>query len=90
MGVGRLLSLRSQRTSLLPHLQPASEEFRRLWALYDARPSRGELKRFSHQVAGELSLRRQAFAVGGAEQQVLIVYQSVLGSASEDALRRLV
>ncbi|WP_194915496.1 helix-turn-helix domain-containing protein [Catenulispora rubra] len=66
-----------------------SEDFRRLWAHHDARPSRDELKRFVHPEVGELSLRRQALTVGGAEQQVIIVYQAAPGSRSADALARL-
>jgi hypothetical protein len=38
---------------------------------------------------GELALRRQALTVGGAEQQVIIVYQAAPGSPSEAALARL-
>ena len=64
-------------------------DFLRLWARHDARPSRDELKRFAHPVVGELSLRRQALTVGGAEDQVIIVYQAVPGSPSADALARL-
>ncbi|MGO4431673.1 XRE family transcriptional regulator, partial [Streptomyces sp. MCAF7] len=56
---------------------------------HDARPSRDELKRFAHPVVGELALRRQALTVGGAEQQVIIVYQAVPGSPSAAALARL-
>jgi transcriptional regulator with XRE-family HTH domain len=67
----------------------ADEDFGRLWARHDARPARDELKRFAHPVVGELALRRQALTVGGAEQQVIIVYQAVPGSPSEAALARL-
>jgi transcriptional regulator with XRE-family HTH domain len=67
----------------------ADEDFRGLWARHDARPSRDELKRFAHPAVGELALRRQALTVGGAEQQVIIVYQAVPGSPSEAALARL-
>ncbi|MDC2960521.1 helix-turn-helix transcriptional regulator [Streptomyces gilvifuscus] len=74
--------------SLVAELEE-SDDFRRLWARHDARPSRDELKRFVHPVVGELSLRRQALTVGGAEQQVIIAYQAAPGSASEAALGRL-
>ncbi|MGW1752176.1 MmyB family transcriptional regulator [Streptomyces sp. NPDC002092] len=67
----------------------ADEDFRRLWSRHDARPARDEHKRFVHPVVGELALRRQALTVGGAEQQVIIVYQAVLGSPSAAALARL-
>jgi transcriptional regulator with XRE-family HTH domain len=82
--------LRDAQTVRLVEELETSEEFRRLWALHDARPSRDELKRFAHPVVGEMSLRRQALTVGGAEQQVIIVYQAEPGSASEEALSRLV
>ena len=78
-----------QTARLIAELE-TSEEFGRLWAKHDARPSRDELKRFAHPDVGELSLRRQALTVGGAEQLVIIVYQAAPGSASADALARLV
>ncbi|MEU3957978.1 XRE family transcriptional regulator, partial [Streptomyces achromogenes] len=64
-------------------------EFRRLWLRHEARPARDELKRFTHPVVGGLVLRRQALTVGGAEQQVIIVYQATAGSPSEAALAAL-
>ncbi|WP_406172329.1 hypothetical protein OIE52_41920 [Streptomyces canus] len=67
----------------------SDEDFRGLWARYDARPSRDELKRFAHPHVGELALRRQALTVGGAEHQVIIVYQAVPSSPSAEALARL-
>ncbi len=42
-----------------------------------------------HPVVGELALRRQSLTIGGAEQQVIIVYQAVPGSPSAAALARL-
>ncbi|MFF4403309.1 helix-turn-helix domain-containing protein [Streptomyces sp. NPDC001262] len=80
---------RDTRTARLVTELEADETFRRLWARHDARPSRDELKRFVHPVVGELSLRRQALTVGGAEQLVIIVYQAVPGSPSAAALARL-
>ena len=67
----------------------ADEDFRRLWARHDVRPARDELKRFAHPEVGDLALRRQALTVGGAEHQVIIVYQAAPGSPSEAALARL-
>jgi hypothetical protein len=74
---------------LIEELQ-TDDDFRDLWARHDVRPSRDELKRFAHPVVGELALRRQALTVGGAEQQVIIVYQAAPGSASAAALARLI
>jgi transcriptional regulator with XRE-family HTH domain len=82
--------LRDPQTARLIAELETNEDFRLLWAKHDARPSRDELKRFAHPVVGELSLRRQALTVGGAEQQVIIVYQAEPGSRSADALARLV
>jgi transcriptional regulator with XRE-family HTH domain len=67
----------------------ADDGFRRLWELHDVRPSRNELKRFRHPVVGELTLRRQALTVAGAEDQVIVVYQADAGSSSADAPARL-
>lgn len=82
--------LRDPRTVRLIAELETSDDFRRLWAKHDARPSRDELKRFVHPEAGALSLRRQSLTVGGAEQLVIIVYQAEPGSASADALAQLV
>ncbi|WP_328742689.1 helix-turn-helix transcriptional regulator [Streptomyces caniferus] len=80
---------RDPRTARLVAGLKADDDFRSLWARHDARPSRDELKRFVHPVVGELALRRQALTVGGAEQQVIIVYQAVPESPSASALSRL-
>ncbi|MFD4777420.1 XRE family transcriptional regulator, partial [Streptomyces sp. NPDC058427] len=81
---------RDPRTTHLVAELETDEEFRRLWARHETRPARDELKRFTHPVVGDLALRRQALTVGGAEQQVIIVYQAAAGSPSEEALARLV
>ncbi|MET7360709.1 helix-turn-helix transcriptional regulator [Streptomyces sp. NPDC005562] len=81
--------LTDPRTARLVAGLEADEEFRRLWARHETRPARDELKRFAHPVVGQLALRRQALTVGGAEDQVIIVYQAKDGSPSEAALTRL-
>ena len=63
--------------------------FRALWASHDVRPSRNEIKRFSHPAVGPLTLRRQSLSIAGAEDQVIITYQAEPGTASADALARL-
>ena len=82
--------LRDPATAELVTELTTSPDFLRLWAKHDARPSRDELKRFAHPEVGELSLRRQALTVGGAEDQVIIVCQATPGSPSADGLDRLV
>ncbi|MFF4275746.1 helix-turn-helix domain-containing protein [Streptomyces sp. NPDC001536] len=81
--------LRDSRTVRLVAELETDEEFHRLWVRHETRPARDELKRFAHPVVGSLALRRQALTIGGAEQQVIIVYQATAGSASETALARL-
>ncbi|MFJ8142391.1 helix-turn-helix domain-containing protein [Streptomyces sp. NPDC096013] len=80
---------RDPRTVRLVSELETDEEFRRLWARHETRPARDELKHFAHPVVGPLALRRQALTVGGAEQQVIIVYQAPAESPSEMALARL-
>jgi transcriptional regulator with XRE-family HTH domain len=60
----------------------ADEDFRALWA-------RDETKRFDHPLVGALTLRRQALTIAGTDDDVIIVYQAEPGSASADALARL-
>ncbi|WP_328461843.1 MmyB family transcriptional regulator [Streptomyces sp. NBC_00448] len=80
---------RDPETARLVDELTADADFRRLWARHEVRPSRDELKRFAHPVAGELAVRRQALTVAGAEGQVVIVHQTAPGSPSADALKRL-
>lgn len=82
--------LRDPRTAQLVGELETNADFRALWAQHDARPARDELKRFAHPIVGDLAVRRQALTVGGAEDQVIIVYQAAPGSSSEAALNRLV
>ncbi|MFH8411232.1 helix-turn-helix domain-containing protein [Streptomyces sp. NPDC018019] len=80
---------RDPKTASLVIELEADQDFCRLWARQDARPSRDELKRFAHPCVGDLALRRQALTIGGAEHQVIIIYQAAPGSRSESALARL-
>ncbi|WP_433373830.1 helix-turn-helix domain-containing protein [Actinoplanes sp. CA-142083] len=66
----------------------ADDDFRRWWAHHDVRPTRDETKRFRHPDVGPLSLRRQSLAIAGSGF-VMIAYQPEPGSASADALARL-
>jgi transcriptional regulator with XRE-family HTH domain len=80
---------RDPRTAaLVADLRP-HDEFRSLWDRHDVRPSRDETKRFDHPDAGRLTLRRQTLTIAGAEDHVIIVYQPEPGSATADALKRL-
>lgn len=69
-------------TELVTELS-AGEDFRRLWARHDARPTRDELKIFDHPTAGRLTLRRQSLTVAGTDDQVIIVYQGDLAALAQ-------
>jgi transcription regulator MmyB-like protein len=81
--------LRDPATVELVSSMLTDSRFRTLWANHDVRPSRNEIKRFIHPAVGPLTLRRQALSIAGAEDQVIITYQAEPGTASGDALARL-
>lgn len=82
--------LRHPRTAALVKELRADAGFAALWARHDVRPTRDEVKVFDHPEVGRLTLRRQSLVVASADDQVIIVYQPAPGSASADALARLV
>jgi len=81
--------LRDPATVELVSSMLSDSRFRTLWADHDVRPSRNEIKRFVHPGVGPLTLRRQALAIAGADDQMIITYQAESGSASGEALARL-
>jgi len=76
-------------TDLVGELSLKSPEFRRLWARHDVREKTHGVKRYAHPVVGELTLSYESFAVGGAPEQLLVVYTAEPGSASEQGLAML-
>ena len=81
--------LRDPPTAALVAELQSNDNFRRLWARHDVRPSRSEVKRFDHPDVGRLIMRRQTLTIARADEQVIIVYQPEPGSPSADALARL-
>lgn len=67
----------------------ADSHFRDVWAGYDVRPTRDEVKRFNHEIVGPLTLRRETLAIAGAEGQVIIAYQAAPETPAAQALARL-
>jgi transcriptional regulator with XRE-family HTH domain len=76
-------------TELVGELSLHSEDFRRLWARHDARPTTQQVKRLLHPLVGPLELRRHALSVAGADGQLMLAYQPAPGSPSERALALL-
>jgi transcriptional regulator with XRE-family HTH domain len=61
---------------LVGELAVASEPFRRLWARHDVRIREGAPTRIRHPQVGDLLLRREKLAIGGADGQLLVVYHA--------------
>ncbi|PZG16444.1 helix-turn-helix transcriptional regulator [Nonomuraea aridisoli] len=96
VAAGSVAALRAVATAadpalrdLVEELSSSSEDFRRLWARHDVRPTRDETKEFHHPVAGPLTLHRHTLDVAGTDGQVIIAYHPAPGSPSAAALRRL-
>ncbi|WP_326835683.1 helix-turn-helix transcriptional regulator [Amycolatopsis rhabdoformis] len=94
---GLVASLRAGSTPDDPHLAELVEElsaeselFRDLWPRHDVRPQPGGgTHHLCHPDVGELELKYDKFAVSGADDQLLVVYQAEPGTPSEKALRTL-
>ncbi|MGW5387033.1 helix-turn-helix transcriptional regulator [Nocardia sp. NPDC003963] len=76
-------------TELVGELSLKSEEFRQLWARHDVRTKTSGVKRFHHEMVGELTLTYESFTVNGAHGQTLFVYHAEPGSPSERSLSLL-
>lgn len=76
-------------SALIGELSIHSEDFRAWWSRHDVQRRTTGTKGYHHPVVGELTVRYQALNPSGDEDQVLIVYTTEPGSASENALRLL-
>jgi transcriptional regulator with XRE-family HTH domain len=74
---------------LVGELSLASERFRRLWARHDVHAREGRPTRLRHPQVGELTVRREKLVVGGAKDQILVVYHAEPGTSSADKLALL-
>lgn len=68
---------------LVGELSLGSERFRRLWARADVQPRAGIPIRIRHPQVGELTVRCEKLAIGGADGLTLAVYHA--GPATSDA-----
>jgi hypothetical protein len=74
---------------LVGELSLASVPFRQLWARHDVQHREGRPTRLDHPEVGELTLRREKLAVGGAPGQTLVVYHAEPGTESAGKLTLL-
>lgn len=74
---------------LVGELAVKSPEFRRWWADHNVRERSNGTKRYHHPVIGDLTLDYECLPLPGDPDQVLCVYTTEPGSASETALKLL-
>lgn len=76
-------------SELVGELSIHSEEFRTWWSRHDVQRRITGTKSYHHPVVGDLTVQYQALSPSGDDDQVLIVYTTEPGSASDNALRLL-
>lgn len=74
---------------LVGELSLASERFRQLWARHDVHSREGMPARVEHPQIGELTVRREKLTIGGARDQLLVVYHAEPGTPSFEKLQLL-
>jgi transcriptional regulator with XRE-family HTH domain len=74
---------------LVDELSVGSERFRELWARHDVRARAGHMVRFAHPIVGTLNLHSEKLPIANTAL-TLVVFHAEAGTASADALQRLV
>jgi transcriptional regulator with XRE-family HTH domain len=74
---------------LVDELSAGSERFRELWARHDVRARAGHMVRFAHPIAGMLDLHSEKLPIASTAL-TLVVFHAEVGTASAEALQRLV
>jgi len=75
--------------TIVGELSLKSDRFRRLWARHDIRGTGSPTGVINNPLVGELSLRREKFAILGTTSLVLVIYHAEQGTPSADALTLL-
>ena len=78
-----------QLSALIGELSINSEDFRRWWSDHQVHRRTTGSKGYHHPVVGELTVQYQALHPAGDPDQILFVYTTEPGSASETSLRLL-
>ncbi|HZC26365.1 MAG TPA: helix-turn-helix transcriptional regulator [Actinopolymorphaceae bacterium] len=74
---------------IVGELSLASERFRQLWARHDVQVRKGTPIRMHHPQLGDLTVRCEKLAIGGADGQLLVVYHAETGTGSAEKLALL-
>lgn len=75
---------------LVDELSRSSERFRQLWARHDVSNPGGMPMLIHHPRVGDLALSRENLVIGGAEDQMLVVYHAQPGTSSAEKMAGLV
>ncbi|NAS24311.1 helix-turn-helix domain-containing protein [Herbidospora sp. NEAU-GS84] len=76
-------------SELVDELTDLSPEFRDAWARYDVQIEPGRLRRFRHELVGELTVITEVFSLAGAPGQHLITFQAGHDRHSAEALEEM-
>ncbi|TKK86467.1 helix-turn-helix domain-containing protein [Herbidospora galbida] len=76
-------------SELVDELTDLSPEFRDAWARYDVQIEPGRLRRFRHELVGELTVTTEVFSLAGSPGQHLITFQADHDRHSAEALEEL-
>jgi transcriptional regulator with XRE-family HTH domain len=79
----------SRFVQLVGELSLSSERFRQLWARHDVQTREGMPALIRHPQVGDLTLRREKLAIGGAGGQLLVLYHAQPGTSSAEKMALL-
>ncbi|GAA5025519.1 helix-turn-helix domain-containing protein [Actinopolymorpha pittospori] len=71
---------------LVGELSVRSDRFRHLWGRHDVALRRGRVSRLTHPQVGDIDLPSNKFAIGGSNDQILVVFHAEPGSRSAELL----
>lgn len=74
---------------LVDELSQSSERFRQLWARHDVSTPEGMPMLIRHPRVGDLALSRENLVIGGADDQMLVVYHAEPGTISAERMALL-
>ncbi|MFJ4846368.1 MULTISPECIES: helix-turn-helix domain-containing protein [unclassified Streptomyces] len=76
-------------SALVGELSVRSEEFRRLWALYNVKEKSHGVKRLHHPLVGDLQLNFEQFRLADDAYMTLVTFHAEQGSPAAESLRLL-
>jgi transcriptional regulator with XRE-family HTH domain len=71
---------------LVGELSVRSDRFRQIWGRHDVALRRGRVSRLTHPQVGDIDLHSNKLAIGGSDDQILVVFHAEPGSRSAELL----